>query len=87
MKICIGQTWHAAYANMRQPGKQKFISCSAHFFQKYPELKEEMDRIRYEDIFGELKKQIRAVRVWIRVFKIYDNEKENARNLTARNPT
>ena len=53
----------------------------------YPELKEEMGRIKYEDIFGELKKQIQAARVWIRVFKIYDNEKENARNLTARNPT
>ena len=56
------------------------------FFQKNPELKEEMGRIKYEDIFGELKKQIRAVRVWIMVIKIYDNEKENARNLTARNP-
>ena len=50
------------------------LECT--YFQKYPILYQEMKNIEYEDIFKDLAKQARAVRVWIKVFKIYNKEKE-----------
>jgi hypothetical protein len=46
------------------------------FFSKFPELASEMANIKYMDIFSDISKQIKAVRVWIKVFKIYNSEKE-----------
>ena len=50
------------------------------YYQKYPILYQEMKNIEYEDIFKDLAKQARAVRVWIKVFEIYNKEKEKRKN-------
>ena len=49
------------------------------FFSKYPELAAEMKSIQYEDIFSDISKQTRAVRIWIKMFKIYNTEKEKSK--------
>ena len=49
------------------------LNCD--FFLQYPELCAEMKNIEYEDIFKDVAKQTKAVRVWIKVFKIYIKEK------------
>ena len=54
------------------------IQCP--FFSRYPDLAAEMKTIQYDDIFKDISKQIRAVRIWIKVFKIYETENENSTN-------
>ena len=39
-----------------------------------------MKNIKYEDIFKDIKKQKRAVDVWITIFNIYDAEKDKRKN-------
>ena len=50
------------------------------FLMKIPELGEEMKNIKYEDIFKDIKKQKRAVDVWITIFNIYNTEKDKRKN-------
>ena len=54
------------------------LNCD--YFTQYPELSAEMRNIEYDDIFKDLARQTRAVRVWIQIFKIYDKEKEKRKN-------
>ena len=50
------------------------LNCE--YFLQYPELHAEMKNIEYADIFKDMSKQTKAVRVWIKVFKLYNKEKE-----------
>ena len=54
------------------------LNCD--YFQQYPELSAEMRNIEYDDIFKDLARQTRAVRVWMKIFKIYNKEKEKRKN-------
>ena len=54
------------------------LNCD--YFTQYPELSAEMRNIEYDDIFKDLARQTRAVRVWIQIFKIYNKEKEKRKN-------
>ena len=38
---------------------------------------EQLENIKYEDIFGNIEKQIRAVKVWTRIFQIKTWKEEN----------
>ena len=51
-----------------------FVMCS--YLTSLPELGSEMQSIKYEDIYGKLSDQIRAVKVWDKVFKIYEKKKD-----------
>ena len=51
-----------------------FLTCS--YLTSQPQLGSELKTIKYEDIYGKLSDQIRAVKVWNQVFKIYEKKKD-----------
>ena len=51
-----------------------FLVCS--YLANQTQLGSELKSIKYEDIYGKLSDQIRAVKVWDKVFKIYEKKKE-----------
>ena len=52
-----------------------FLVCS--YLTSQPQLCDELQSIKYEGIYGKLSDQIQAVKVWSKVFKIYEKKKEN----------
>ena len=51
-----------------------FLMCS--YLTSQHLLGSELKLIKYEDIYGKLSDQIRAVKVWDKVFKIYEKKKD-----------
>ena len=49
-----------------------FLECQ--FLVNVPQLGQELHTIKYEDIFGNLSYQIKAMKVWTKIFKIYEAE-------------
>ena len=45
------------------------------FLTSKPYLVEDLKSIKVNDIYGSLSKQIKAVKVWTKVFRIHENEK------------
>ena len=45
------------------------------FLTSKPYLVEDLKSVKVNDIYGSLSKQIRAVKVFLKVFRIYENEK------------
>ena len=41
------------------------------------QLKSDIEAIKCDDIYGSLESQVKAVKTWEKIFKIYDREKEN----------
>ena len=52
-----------------------FLVCS--YLTSQPQLCNDLQSIKYEDIYGKLSEQIKAVKVWNEVFTIYEKKKEN----------
>ena len=48
------------------------LSCP--FLVHHPKLAEELKTVKYEDIYKDLPRQIAAAKLWMNIFKIYDDE-------------
>ena len=62
--------------------KQNFEESESHLLQyseliSEPELVNEIPKIKYSDIFGNLEEQIKAVKIWKNIFKIRKWKFEN----------
>jgi hypothetical protein len=54
---------------------QHFLACP--YLTRQPQLVNELQSIKYEDMYGNLSLQIKSVKVWDKVFGIYEKQKEN----------
>ena len=55
-----------------EESESHFLECQ--FLANVPQLGQELHTIKYEDIFGNLSSQIKAIKVWTKIFKIYEAE-------------
>ena len=46
------------------------------FLVGHPKLSSKINSIKIDDIFGNLESQVKAVKIWDRIFKIYESENE-----------
>ena len=44
-----------------------------------PQLSGELQIIKCKDIYGNLSDQVRSVKTWEKIFKIYDKKRENSK--------
>ena len=48
------------------------LSCP--FLVNHPKVSEGLKTVKYEDIYKDLPRQIEAAKLWLNIFKIYDDE-------------
>ena len=56
---------------------QHLLVCS--FSTNQPQLSGELQITKCEDIYGNLSDQVRSVKTWEKIFKIYDKKKEKSK--------
>ena len=47
------------------------------FLRKHPKLQGDISKVKYEDIYKQLPKQIAAAKLWEKILKVYNDEQEN----------
>ena len=55
-----------------EESESHFLECQ--FLANIPQLSQDLNTIKYEDIFGNLSSQVKAIKVWTKIFKIYEAE-------------